>query len=102
MSINDIFWMWIIGSMVAVFWITINEEAQAMNRYGLHETPVQLDCEWATLDAVIHWELTCDDFRDVFEILKISIGSQDLREGWNIDYFESIIQDEIDNGDTEL
>ena len=46
-----------------------------MNRYGLHETPVQLDCEWATLDAVIHWELTCDDYRDVFEILKVSIGS---------------------------
>ena len=73
-----------------------------MNRYGLHETPVQLDCDWATLDAVIHWELTCDDYRDVFEILKVSIGSQDLREGWNIDYIEGIIQDEINNGDTEL
>ena len=70
-----------------------------MNRYGLHETPVQLDCDWATLDAVIHWELTCDDYRDLFEIHKVSIGSQDLREGWNIDYFEGIIQDEINNGD---
>jgi hypothetical protein len=49
---------------------------------------------------VIHWELTCDDYRDVFEILKVSIGSQDLHEGWNIDYFEGIIQDEINNGDT--
>jgi hypothetical protein len=48
---------------------------------------------------VIHWELTCDDYRDVFEIHKVSIGSQDLREGWNIDYFEGIIQDEINNGD---
>ncbi len=27
MNINDIFWMWIIGSLIAVFWITVNEEA---------------------------------------------------------------------------
>ena len=26
MSMNDIFWLWIIGSLIAVFWITINEE----------------------------------------------------------------------------
>ena len=26
MSMNDIFWLWVIGSLIAVFWITINEE----------------------------------------------------------------------------
>jgi len=28
MSMNDIFWLCIIGSLVAVFWITINEDAR--------------------------------------------------------------------------
>lgn len=28
MSINDIFWLWIIGSLVAVFWITVNEDSR--------------------------------------------------------------------------
>ena len=69
-------------------------------RYGQHQTEVQVDCEWATLDVVIHWELTCDDYQDLITIDKITVGDKDLREGWNIDYFESIIQDEIDNGDT--
>ena len=64
-------------------------------RYGQHQTPVQVDCEWATLDVVIHWELTCDDYQDLITIDKITVGDKDLREGWNIDYFESIIWDEV-------
>ena len=28
MSMNDVFWLWIIGSLVAVFWITINEDVR--------------------------------------------------------------------------
>ncbi len=64
-------------------------------RYGQHQTEVQVDCEWATLDVVIHWELTCDDHQDLVSIDKITVGDKDLREGWNVDYFESIIWDEV-------
>ena len=64
-------------------------------RYGQHQTEVQVDAEWATLDVVIHWELTCDDYQDLITIDKITVGDKDLREGWNLDYFESIIQDEV-------
>ena len=64
-------------------------------RYGEHQTEVQVDCEWATLDVVIHWNLTCDDHIDIVQIDKITVGDKDLREGWNVDYFESIIHDEV-------
>ena len=64
-------------------------------RYGKHETPLELDCEWATLDVVVHWTLTCDDYQDLVEIDKITVGNKDLHEGWNLDYFESIIWDEV-------
>ena len=64
-------------------------------RYGQHQTEVQVDCEWATLDVVIHWELTCDDYEDLVTIEKITVGEKDLREGWNIDYFENIIFEEV-------
>ena len=64
-------------------------------RYGQHQTPLELDCEWATLDVVVHWTLTCDDYQDLVEIDKITVGNKDLHEGWNLDYFESIIQDEV-------
>lgn len=67
-------------------------------RYGQHQTPVQVDCEWATLDVVIHWELTCDDYEDLVTIEKITVGDKDLREGWNIDYFENIIFEEVLSG----
>lgn len=68
-------------------------------RYGEHQTEVQVDAEWATLDVVIHWTLTCDDYRDLIQIDKITVGDRDLHEGWNEDYFFSIIQDEVDNSD---
>lgn len=64
-------------------------------RYGEHKTEVQVDCEWATLDVVIHWNLTCDDYIDIVQIDKITVGDRDLREGWNVDYFESIIHEEV-------
>jgi len=64
-------------------------------RYGEHKTEVQVDCEWATLDVVIHWNLTCDDYIDIVQIDKITVGDRDLREGWNVAYFESIIHDEV-------
>jgi hypothetical protein len=54
-----------------------------------------VDCEWATLDVVIHWELTCDDYEDLVTIERITVGEKDLREGWNIDYFENIIFEEV-------
>ena len=68
-------------------------------RYGEHQTEVQVDAEWATLDVVIHWTLTCDGYRDLIQIDKITVGDRDLHEGWNEDYFFSIIQDEVDNSD---
>ena len=64
-------------------------------RYGEHQTEVQVDAEWATLDVLIHWSLTCDDYREFIEIEKITVGDKDLREGWNVDYFEDIIQNEV-------
>jgi hypothetical protein len=64
-------------------------------RYGKHQTPLELDCEWATLDVVVHWTLDCDDYQDLVTIDKITVGNKDLHEGWNVDYFESIIQDEV-------
>lgn len=68
-------------------------------RYGQHQTETQVDCEWATLDVTIHWTLDSDDYQDLVTIDKITVGDRDMHEGWNLDYFESIIQDEIDNGD---
>ena len=68
-------------------------------RYGQHQTETQLDCEWATLDVVINWTFDCDDYQDIVSIEKITVGDRDLREGWNVSYFEDIIQEEIDNSD---
>jgi len=68
-------------------------------RYGQHQTEVQVDAEWATLDVVVHWTLTCDDYRDLIQIDKITVGDRDLHEGWNEDYFFCIIQEEVDNSD---
>lgn len=64
-------------------------------RYGKHETPLELDCEWATLDVVVHWTLDSDDHQDLVTIDKITVGDKDLREGWNEDYFYNIINDEV-------
>ena len=71
-------------------------------RYGQHQTETQVDCEWATLDVVIHWTLTCDDYRDLVEIDKITVGEKDLHEGWNVEYFEGIIYDEVLAGEDYL
>ena len=74
-------------------------------RYGEHQTEVQVDCEWATLDVTIHWTLDCDDYRDFITIDKITVGDKDLHEGWNIDYFEALIEAEVlesDHSDTVL
>mgnify|MGYP000308759874 CR=1 FL=1 len=71
-------------------------------RYGQHQTETQVDCEWATLDVVIHWTLTCDDYRDLVEFDKITVGNRDLHEGWNVEYFEGIIYDEVLAGEDYL
>ena len=71
-------------------------------RYGQHQTETQVDCEWATLDVVIHWTLDCDDYRDLVTIDKITVGNKDLHEGWNVEYFESIIHDEVLAGEDYL
>lgn len=64
-------------------------------RYGSYTDDFQLDCEWATLDVTVHWTLDCDDYRDLVTIDKITVGDTDLREGWNVDYFESLIWDNV-------
>lgn len=64
-------------------------------RYGQHQTEVQVDCEWATLDVTIHWTLDSDDHQDLVTIDKITVGEKDLHEGWNEDYFYNIINDEV-------
>ncbi len=39
---------------------------------------------------------------DLVQIDKITVGDRDLREGWNVDYFESIIHDEVLAGEDYL
>jgi hypothetical protein len=64
-------------------------------RYGSYQDVFELDCEWATLDVTVHWTLDCDDYRDLISVDKITVGDKDLREGWNVDYFEALIADNI-------
>ena len=64
-------------------------------RYGSYQDDFELDCEWATLDVTVHWTLDCDDYQDLVTIDKITVGDTDLREGWNVDYFESLIWDNV-------
>ena len=73
-----------------------------MTRYGQHQTETQVDCEWATLDVVIHWTLDRDDYQDLLTIDKITVGEKDLHEGWNVAYFEDIINDEVLSGEDYL
>lgn len=71
-------------------------------RYGQHQTEVQVDADWATLDVVVHWTLDSDDHQDLVTIDKITVGEKDLYEGWNEDYFYNIINDEVLAGEDYL
>jgi hypothetical protein len=71
-------------------------------RYGQHQTETQVDCEWATLDVIIHWTLDRDDYLDLVNIDKITVGDRDLHEGWNVAYFEEIIHEEVLAGEDYL
>ena len=64
-------------------------------KYGSYQDVFELDCEWATLDVTVHWTLDCDDYRDLISIDKITVGGKDIHEGWNVDYFESLIWDNV-------
>ena len=64
-------------------------------RYGKHQTETQVDCDWATLDVTIHWPLDKDDYQDLLQVDKITVGEKDLYEGWNVAYFEDIIREEV-------
>lgn len=64
-------------------------------RYGKHQTETQVDCDWATLDVTIHWTLDRDDYQDLLQVDKITVGEKDLYEGWNVAYFEDIIREEV-------
>lgn len=68
-----------------------------MARYGQHQTEAQVDADWATLDVTVHWTLDRDDDRDLLSIDKITVGNKDLYEGWNYDYFEALIQEELES-----
>ncbi len=59
--------------------------------YGRQQTEVQVDCDWATLDVTVHWVMETDGFY----IDKITVGDSDLREGWNVDYFSAIVEEDI-------
>ena len=65
------------------------------SRYGKHQTETQVDCDWATLDVTIHWTLDKDDYQDLLQVDKITVGEKDLYEGWNVAYFEDIIREEV-------
>jgi hypothetical protein len=73
-----------------------------MRRYGQHQTEIQVDAEWATLDVIVHWTLDSDDHQDLVTIDKITVGEKDLYEGWNEDYFYNIINDEVLAGEDYL
>lgn len=75
---------------------------ETMTRYGQHQTETQVDCEWATLDVTIHWTLDHDGYQDLLTIDKITVGEKDLHEGWNVAYFEDIINDEVLAGEDYL
>jgi hypothetical protein len=64
-------------------------------RYGSYQDDFELDCDWATLDVTVHWTLDCDDDRDLLTVDKITVGGKDMHEGWNMDYFYSLIEDNI-------
>jgi hypothetical protein len=64
-------------------------------RYGSYQDDFELDCEWATLDVTVHWTLDCDDYQELLTIDKITVGGKDMHEGWNMDYFYSLIEDNI-------
>ena len=68
-------------------------------KYGSYQDVFELDCEWATLDVTVHWTLDCDDYRDLISIDKITVGGKDIHEGWNVDYFESLIWDNVYEAD---
>ena len=71
-------------------------------RYGQHQTEVQVDADWATLDVVVHWTLDHDGYQDLVTVDKITVGDRDLHEGWNENYFYDIIQDEVLAGEDYL
>lgn len=64
-------------------------------RYGKHETIVEVDSDWATMDVTVHWTLDSDDHQDLVSIDKITVLGVDLHERWNEDYFYNIINDEV-------
>jgi hypothetical protein len=64
-------------------------------RYGSYKDDFELECEWATLDVTVHWTLDCDDYQELLTIDKITVGGKDMHEGWNMDYFEALIEENI-------
>ena len=64
-------------------------------RYGQHQTVVEVDSDWATMDVTVHWTLDSDDHQDLVTIDKITVLGVDLHERWNEDYFYDIINDEV-------
>ena len=64
-------------------------------RYGSYQDDFELECEWATLDVTVHWTLDCDDYQELLTIDKITVGGKDMHEGWNMDYFETLIEENI-------
>ena len=63
-------------------------------RYGKHQTEVQVDGmghirRGGPLDAVMR------RLSGPIDIEKITVGDKDLHEGWNVAYFEDIINDEV-------
>ena len=64
-------------------------------RYGSYQDDFELECEWATLDVTVNWTLDCDDYQELLTIDKITVGGKDMYEGWNMDYFEALIEENI-------
>ena len=47
-------------------------------RYGQHQTETQVDCEWATLDVVIHWAIDKEAKQDLGTLGQIPVDERDL------------------------
>ena len=73
---------------------------------GKHILSQELDCEWATIDVDIHFEVLPPEESTpfgAFEILKVvthvtGVGEVALN-GFNQSYIEELVRDEIDGAD---
>ena len=74
---------------------------------GKHILSQELDCDWATVDVDIHFEVLPPEESTpfgAFEILKVvthiaGVGEVNVTHWFNQSYIEELVRDEIDGAD---